>query len=192
MENPLHTRMIEVVNYDPKWPKRFAEEKSQLTKVIGNNALKIEHIGSTAVVGLAAKPIIDILIEVVNVECLDAKNDVFTALNYEVKGENGIKGRRYFQKGGNQRSHHIHVYQSGDDNLTRHRAFSNYLAAHVEVADQYSKIKRQSALNCNNDITRYINDKNSFIEVYEKLAVQWYLQIHKSHSKSGFLFRTTN
>ncbi len=64
MENILNTRVIEVVDYDSNWQKAFETEKILLTKAIGVNAIKVEHIGSTSVLGLAAKPVIDILVEV--------------------------------------------------------------------------------------------------------------------------------
>lgn len=123
MEINLSNRIIEVVGFDPNWKNIFETEKVILTKAIGNNTVKIDHIGSTSVIDLVAKPVIDILIEVSNLEKLDAVNKKMIALGYTVKGENGISGRRYFQKGGNQHSHYVHAFQSGDSHLHRHRAF---------------------------------------------------------------------
>ena len=143
----MNARLVEVVDYDPQWINSFNIEQSILFQIIGDNAKQIEHIGSTSVVGLSAKSVIDILIEVTSLKKPDKNNQKFISLNYEVKGENGIKGRRYFQKGGNQRSHHIHTFEVGDDNLMHHRAFRDYLTAHPEVANEYSQIKRQAVSN---------------------------------------------
>ena len=129
MEINLCNRAIEVVDHDPNWKNIFEIEKAALSKAIGNNAVKIDHIGSTSVIGLAAKPIVDILIEVSKLEKLDAADKNISALGYTIKGENGISGRRYFQKGGYQRSHHVHAFQSGDLHLHRHKAFKEYLIA---------------------------------------------------------------
>ena len=109
----MSSRKIEVVDYDTDWPHSFESEKLALEKALYDTAVKIEHIASSSIPNLAAKPIIDILIEIDKVERLDVKADIFCNLGYEVKGENGIPGRRYYQKGGNNRTHHIHAFQSG-------------------------------------------------------------------------------
>jgi GrpB-like predicted nucleotidyltransferase (UPF0157 family) len=173
MESNLSNRFIQVVDYDPNWNKTFEIEKALLTKAIANNAVKIEHIGSTSVIGLAAKPVIDILIEVVNLNQLDLSNDKIEALGYIIKGENGISGRRYFQKGGNQRSHHVHVYQTNDLHLHRHRAFKAYLIAHSSIAFQYGSLKKEAVSISDNNINVYMALKNNFIQKHEELALKW-------------------
>ena len=167
-------RKIEVVSYDPKWAISFKTEKEQLNSVIGNVAVKIEHIGSTAIPGLSAKPIIDILIEVSCLKALDEKSKTIETIGYKVKGENGIAGRRYFQKGGTTRTHHVHAFLSEDINLIRHRAFKEYLIAHPEVLKAYSDIKKQAALKCNHDSVLYMSLKHDFIQQHEQLALVWY------------------
>jgi GrpB-like predicted nucleotidyltransferase (UPF0157 family) len=167
-------RTIEVLDYNDNWPAMFEREKRELLSVIGDLAISIEHIGSTSVPGLAAKPIIDILIEVGCVNELDPKAAAFTRLGYEVKGENGIKGRRYYQKGGNQRSHHIHAFQSNSLDLFRHRAFKQYLIKHPALAEEYAAIKQTAARYCDHDNERYISLKNHFILEHEKRAIEWY------------------
>ncbi len=174
MELNLSNRNIEVVDYDPNWKNIFEIEKIVLAKAIGSNAVKIDHIGSTSVMGLAAKPIVDILIEVANLEELDAVDKNFIALGYAIMGENGISGRRYFQKGGIQPSFHVHVFQSNDSHLHRHRAFKAYLIAHSVIASEYGSIKKEAALNSGNDINVYMALKNDFIQQHEKLALEWF------------------
>jgi len=172
----MNQRMIKVVDYDPRWQGDFEIERGLLAKTIGDNAIAIEHIGSTAVEGLAAKPIIDILIEVKCLVDLDKLNSKIATLDYLVKGENGIEGRRYFQKGGVQHSHHVHVFQSGDYSLFRHRAFKEYLIAHPKILAEYGQIKKAAMLNCGNNIDNYMSLKNDFIQTHEKLAVKWFGQ----------------
>ena len=174
MEINLNNRVIEVVDYDPNWKNIFETEKVALAKAIGSNAVKIEHIGSTSVVGLSAKPVIDILIEVSNLEELDASDKQINALGYTIKGENGIAGRRYFQKGGNQRSHHVHAFQTSDSHLQRHRVFKKYLTAHPVIALEYGSIKKEAVSKSDNNINVYMALKNDFIQKHEKLALEWF------------------
>jgi len=170
----LSQRVIEVINYDASWKGLFEREKALLFDAIGSNALSIEHIGSTSVEGLVAKPIIDILIEVISLTELDASNKQIMKLAYIAKGENGIPARRYFQKGGNERTHHVHAFQTGNMHLMRHRAFKAYLIAHPEVSFEYGQIKKQAIKNCDNNINRYMALKNQFIQKHEKIAIDWF------------------
>ena len=170
----METRKIEVIEYDASWPEKFRVEKAALQATLGDIAIAIEHIGSTAVINLPAKPVIDILIEVQDIESLDNKTARFNDLNYDVKGEHGIAGRRFYSKGGNHRSHHIHAFETGSHGLFRHRAFRDYLVAHPEIAQDYGTIKKHAALHCRHDNDTYIALKNSFIVEHEKRATQWY------------------
>ena len=167
-------RKIEVVTYNPHWAELFTKERQLLAAQLSDVAVNIEHIGSTSVKGLSAKPIIDILIEVSSLEALDQRNKALESLGYKVKGENGIAGRRYFQKGGDDRTHHLHCFLSGDDNLDRHRAFKAYLIAHPAIALQYAEIKQQAATDCRNDSSIYMSLKNDFIQKHETLALEWF------------------
>ncbi|GLX76889.1 hypothetical protein tinsulaeT_02290 [Thalassotalea insulae] len=170
----MTNRKITVVDYQADWVNKFTDEKALLIQAIGNIALNIEHIGSTSVPGLAAKPIIDILVEVTDLNRLDTKSNEMVALGYNIKGENGISGRRYFQKGDNQRSHHLHAFNQNDPHLMRHRAFRDYLLAHSNVAQQYAKIKTQAAHQCQHDTNMYMALKNDFIQHHETKAINWY------------------
>ena len=180
IKGKISARIIEVVKYDPRWQSAFEIEKSALAKVLGNNAVTIDHIGSTAVNGLAAKPIIDILVSVASLNKLDASAQAIESLGYAlqgkdgIKGENGIAGRRFFQKGGYCLiSHHVHAFQAGDAHLHRHRAFRDYLIAHPLVAFEYGELKKAAAVNCYNNITVYMALKNEFIQKHERLALEW-------------------
>ena len=124
---------VKVVVPNPGWPNEYEQEKNRLVEVLGGVILEIHHIGSTSVKGLAAKPIIDIIIESDSLEKLDTASCHFEGLGYEVKGEFGMMGRRYYRKGGDHRTHQIHAFKVGDPNIHRHIAFRNYLAAHPGV-----------------------------------------------------------
>nr|WP_246722844.1 GrpB family protein [Aliikangiella sp. G2MR2-5] len=174
MISELKERVLEVVDYDDSWRIRFKDECELLKNVFGQNALNIEHIGSTAVSGLAAKPVIDILVEVESLEKLENCHAMLESHGYKIKGENGIEGRRYFQKGGNQRSHHVHAFKQGDEHLVRHRAFRDYLIEHPKVAEEYGDLKKRAAEKCNNDIYHYMELKSDYIQKHERIALAWY------------------
>jgi len=165
-------RKVEVVPYNPSWPVLFEKERKLLQDILGDIPVAIHHIGSTAVPGLAAKPIIDILMEVTSVNALDGFNDELSAVGYEARGEFGIPGRRYFKKGGDERTHHIHAFKSGDFNLTRHLAFRDYLRRHPDVASEYAALKMEIAAACNNDIYRYCEEKDAYVKRVEARAVE--------------------
>ncbi|QYJ88395.1 GrpB family protein [Shewanella halotolerans] len=171
------SRIFEVLDYQDHWPRVFEAEKALLQSVLGDGVITIEHIGSTSVPGLAAKPIIDILAEVERLDvldALDAKNSELAKLGYRARGEHGIAGRRYFQKGAAQRSHHLHVFQSGSTQLTCHRAFRDYLIAHPDKAREYAELKRIAALSCHHDSEAYMAAKAGFIQETLALALCWY------------------
>ena len=164
------SRIIEVVDYDPAWPEQFLQEKLKLSTVLESVAVSIMHIGSTSIAGMCAKPIIDILLEVSCLSGLDSLNDALADMGYKAKGENGIAGRRYFQKGGKQRSHHMHAFVTGDKRIRQHLLFRDFLIAHPERAAEYAAIKREAARLCQNDSAVYQKLKHNFITVHLELA----------------------
>ena len=164
-------RKLLVVDYDPAWPDLFRTESALLDHTFGGLAIGIHHIGSTAVPNLPAKPIIDILVEVTDLAALDALSDDMIAIGYTPEGEFGISGRRYFHKGGDERTHQIHAFASGDFNLKRHIAFRDYLRSKPTVARAYGELKKRNAITCNNDREKYCAGKNDFIKHYEAVAL---------------------
>lgn len=167
-------RKVEVRPYDPKWSSLFLEEASKLRKIFGDLLVDIHHFGSTAVQGLQAKPIIDIMPIVKDIQKVDQFNEKMESLGYVPKGENGIPGRRYFKKGGDERTHHVHVYQIGSNEITRHLVFRDYLRANPIVRDQYGELKAQLALQFPYDIDSYIEGKDKFATEIERQALEWY------------------
>lgn len=166
-------RTIEVVPYQKEWKELFETEHEKLKQIFGEEALNIYHIGSTSIEHIKAKPIIDILIEVHHINKVDAYNEQMEALGYEAKGEHGIVDRRFFQKGGNQRTHHVHVFQTGNPEIDRHLAFCDYLRAHPEEAEQYSDLKEQLAETYRHTPDDYTNAKTKFIRAIDEKAKLW-------------------
>lgn len=162
----MSKRIIEVVDYDPKWVELYELEATAIKEVLGNAAVNVHHIGSTAVKGLAAKPIIDILVEVTDLNSVDLLTSELVSLGYEAMGEFGIAERRFFQKGGNNRTHHIHVFKAGDENGKLHITFRDYLIAHPEIAIEYGELKKKVALECDNNPDRYSAGKNYFVKYH--------------------------
>ena len=137
--------------------------------------LSCYHIGSTAVPGLAAKPIIDLMVVVRDVTLVDALAGRFEALGYELLGELGIAGRRYLRKGGAERSHQIHIFNlKCEHHIVRHLALRDYLRAYPTVAETYAQLKRKLAAQYPYDIEGYCAGKDSLVKELERKALAWY------------------
>ena len=168
---------VEVVPHDPAWRGKFEDESKQVALAFGENLVAIHHIGSTAIPNIHAKPIIDMLVEVKDIAKVDKLCDAIAALGYEVMGEFGIPGRRYFRKHDTTgtRTHHIHTFAlSSSTEITRHLAFRDYMIAHSEDAHKYSELKRQLAKQYPDDINGYMDGKDGFIKDMQTKAVAWW------------------
>lgn len=164
-------RNIVIVEYDPAWPDRFAEEAEHIGRSIPAVLLRLEHIGSTSVPGLAAKPVIDMLAVVRSLEQLDAHNLALQALGYEAKGELGIAGRRFFAKGtDDNRTHHLHAFEAGHAEIADHLSFRDYLRGHREAACRYADLKRELAAAHRNDVESYVAGKGPLIRELLELS----------------------
>ena len=141
-------RTIEVVDYRPEWEKMFQEEEKKIRKILGKNCIAVYHIGSTSVKGLPAKPIIDIMPVVKDISLVDAHDPEFRALGCDCRGEFGIPGRRFYAKGGDHRTHHIHIFEkSSEADIKRHLAVRDYLSLWLSRCNQEKKGKAQSRRN---------------------------------------------
>ncbi|MDP1881010.1 MAG: GNAT family N-acetyltransferase [Parachlamydiaceae bacterium] len=154
---------IEVFPYNPQWPEMYASEAELLKQALSNNCIIIHHIGSTSVPGLSAKPIIDILLVVRNIQEVDDATKAMESLGYEVKGEYGIAFRRYFQKGKDVRTHNVHVYQENDPEISRYLKFRDWMRSHPDDAENYAKLKEGLAAKFPEDILQYCNGKDAFV-----------------------------
>lgn len=164
-------RTVVIVPYDDKWPEMFETESLLIKTLLGAVAVSVHHIGSTSVPGLSAKPIIDILVEVTDINELDAYNLAMVSAGYISRGENGIPGRRYFIKGGGQRSHQVHAFAIGDLQVLRHLIFRDYLRKNRDIAGEYAEIKHSAALLSQNDVHRYSALKADFIAHHLRLEL---------------------
>lgn len=176
-----HMRVINVIDYNPQLINIFNAEKILLQKVMASCCPEIHHVGSTSVPNLAAKPVIDILVEVDSLGELDRLDAEMIELSYWPKGEFGISGRRYYQKGGNNRSHQVHAFEKGSPEIIRHLAYRDYLIQYPAIAAEYEALKRKGAQLSNNRMAEYCEYKNDFIQHHERLAVEWWA-LQKSSS----------
>ena len=167
-------RQVIVTPYQSSWPDAFQQAKEQLEAVFGDRLLAVHHIGSTSVPGLSAKPILDILPVVDSLDGIGTFNAAMEAIGYEVKGEFGMPGRRYYRKGGDDRTHHIHLYAAGNPEIMRHVIFRDYLREHPQEVEAYSAIKEQLAQQYPEDISAYIAGKDSFVKAMEQRALVWW------------------
>ena len=163
---------ITVADYNPLWIKKYEEEAVLIKEILADNCIAIYHIGSTSVPGLAAKPIIDIMAAVRSLEKVDCAAEAFSKIGYEYLGEFGIEERRYLRKGGDERTHQIHIFQMNDwSNIGRHLAFRDYMRTHEKERAQYAKLKIELAQKFPYDIDGYCDGKESFVREIEKLAL---------------------
>ena len=167
---------VNVVAHNPAWKDAFEVEAAQLIRVLADLVVAVHHIGSTAIPGICAKPIIDILLEVEDIGRLDLETAKLEAAGYEAKGEFGIPGRRYFRKddGCGVRTHQVHAFQTGDGHVDRHLAFRDYMIAHPESARAYGALKQLLAREHPDDIDAYMDGKDSYIKEQERNALAWW------------------
>jgi GrpB-like predicted nucleotidyltransferase (UPF0157 family) len=170
-------RTVEVLPHDPEWQNAFAVESKSIAEALGETVVAIHHIGSTAIPGIYAKPIIDFLVEVSDLRKVDEQHMTMALLGYETMGEYGIPGRRFFRKNNSAgvRTHHIHTFMIGSAPVERHLAFRDYLLAHPETAQQYSHLKRELAKKYPQNIDRYMDGKDELIKAVDQKAAQWWL-----------------
>ena len=151
---------IRVVPYDPFWEVEYENESQKIKNILKDILVEVYHIGSTAVKGLAAKSIIDIMPVVTNISLVDKHNKEFVAIGYECMGEFGIEGRRYFRKGGDNRTHQIHIFeQSNHKDINRHIAVRDFLRTHPDIALEYGELKMERAYRFSEDIEGYCTGK---------------------------------
>ena len=154
---------FQIAPYDPMWPRGFAAEADRLAQACRALPLRIEHIGSTAVPGLSAKPIIDILIGVppraVRAPYVAAIRD----LGYEHLGAHGIPGRDYFRRG-SPRTHHVHLVSWSSTVWHDHLLFRDWLRQNESAALEYAVLKRELHAQFADDRSGYSESKSPFIK----------------------------
>ena len=164
-----------VVAYDATWQEKFSREANEVRRALGATAIRIHHIGSTSIVGMYAKPIIDMLLEVETLERLEASQEALVALGYQPMGEFGIPGRRHYRKcnAAGIREFHLHAYTLGSLHTERHLAFRDFVRLNEHLVAEYSELKRRLAVEHAHSIEEYQNGKEAFIRAVERKALQW-------------------
>jgi GrpB-like predicted nucleotidyltransferase (UPF0157 family)/predicted RNA-binding protein associated with RNAse of E/G family len=168
-EKTIMGHPVTIADYDPRWPLIYAKERSRILGAVGKTIVAIEHIGSTAVPGLGAKPIIDIIVALPRLS--DAQNCIepLKGIGYEYVPEYEalIPERRYFRKGPESipdKHFHLHMVERNGDFWKRHLMFRDYLRSHPDMAQQYSRLKKELAEKHASNREAYTEAKTSFIE----------------------------
>lgn len=169
MGRRLLRRSVRIVDYDSRWPVIYEKEKNRILRVVSSRVVAIEHVGSTAVHGLAAKPIVDIMAGVRRLsgaeECIGPLRSI--GYEYVPEYERELPDRRYFRKGPEavrNRHFHLHMVEQGGNFWKQHLLFRDYLRCHRGVARQYCRLKRELARKFASDREAYTEAKTAFIE----------------------------
>ena len=159
---PMNPVIIE--DYDAHWPELFESFRARMAVALGAIAAAIEHVGSTAVPGLPAKPIIDIDVLLRSPADLPQAITRLVCIGYEHRGDLGIIGREAFRCQQNNFPHHLYVCPPNSREFRRHIAFRDYLRSHPADARVYARLKRELAGRFINDREAYNEAKTTFVE----------------------------
>ena len=167
---------VHIVAYDPEWP-RLATEQAARLDTLRPPLLVVHHIGSTAVPGLAGKPVIDLMPVVSRIEAIDARRHELEAMGYRWHGEFGVPGRRFCTLSNEygERIVQLHIYETGSPDARRQLAFRNYLRAFPDVAEAYAEEKRRARDLFPYNSTDYAHEKGAFIRATEAKALAWFV-----------------
>jgi putative glutamine amidotransferase len=161
-----------IADADPLWPSSFDVEATRVRDALGGVATRVEHVGSTSVPGLAAKPIVDIQVSVSSMVPRDSYIEPLRSLGYRWTLDPWSDEHEYFSRDDNgARAYQIHVCPAGGRWERRHLAFRDWLRAHPDDAGAYEALKRRLASEHPNDIFRYVDSKTAFIRSIEARAL---------------------
>lgn len=174
----MKTKKVIVTKYDPQWKESFALLKKRVENTLGDIAIAIEHVGSTSVEGLSAKPIIDLDVVIEDDSALIQTIKLLSEIGYIYEGDKGIEDREAFDYTGNEPlpKHHLYVCPQNSKELARHIAFRDFLRKNSEAVAEYSRVKEEAARLYPNDIDGYMKYKSPCIE-------KFYKQIFKENEK---------
>lgn len=179
-ENPENTpgtvvaKKVEVVPYDPAWPTRFEELQLHLLSILSGQDVRVEHVGSTSVPGLAAKPILDIDVVLQNGTDFEQVKAALELNGYHHIGDLGISGREAFKYDDKPQlmSHHLYVLPENSEELKRHLTFRDWLRSHPEDREAYAQVKLAAAQKFPDDIGAYIDAKSDIIfDIYRRCGL---------------------
>jgi GrpB-like predicted nucleotidyltransferase (UPF0157 family) len=164
---------VEIVPYDAAWPGLFRQLATSLRSALGDRARRIDHIGSTAVPHLDAKPIIDVQISVADLEPVDDYRYALTDLGFVFRADNPDRTKRYFRESPGQRRTHIHVRRYGSLSEQLALVFRDYLRAHPTDARRYAEHKRELAARFVEDRAGYTDAKDPYVWEIMRVATRW-------------------
>lgn len=165
---------VAIVDYDSAWPALADAELRRVEEALGDVAVRAEHVGSTAVPGLAAKPIVDLLVSVDTLEPRHRYVQPLEQLGYLFAPAPESPGRHFFAKPPQRpRSHHLHVVEAGGKDEFRHLAVRDFLRIHPDEAARYAALKRRLVARHPHDRLAYIEGKDGHITALERRALAW-------------------
>lgn len=170
----MDVKDIFVESYQPKWKDDFKKNAIEIEETLSGLILRIEHVGSTSVNGLAAKPIIDIDIVIKDYSVFEEVVKRLSTIGYIYEGDLGIKDRHAFMYEGKThlQEHHIYVCPEYSNELHKHTAFRDYLRSHPKTVQEYGEIKMEAAELYPHDIEKYLKHKTPFIlGIYQELGI---------------------
>ena len=170
----MKTKKVVVLPYNTQWPKEFEKIKAEVYAALGQLAVSIEHVGSTSVQGLWAKPIIDIDVVIPDNKSMPQVIDRLERIGYQYEGNLGIEGREAFCYDSKPQLmlHHLYVCPLNSKELKRHLVFRDFLRTHSEDAEKYSQVKREGAELFPENIDAYILYKCRIIEeIYRRCGL---------------------
>ena len=158
----LQRGTVSLSSHREEWHQLFNEERSLILDAIDEHAIDIEHVGSTAICGIVAKPILDVMVGILTFEDGEKCVRPLEQLGYEYKGENGVPARHFFGKG-SPRTHHLHMVAADSDFWKHHLLFRDYLISNRQVAEEYNILKLDLAARFPRDREAYTNGKEAFV-----------------------------
>lgn len=166
---------VQLLPHNPQWARNAEKEGTLLSAAMGLCLLNVRHVGSTSIPSLHAKPILDLIPVVRNLEELDGRRQSIEALGYEWWGELGLSGRRYCTKSDPKTGHRrvqLHCYAEGSSEITRHLAFRDYLRTNPVIAKEYDQVKSRCQALHPDDSHAYGDCKNDWIKQIEAEALE--------------------
>ncbi|MCI0710377.1 MAG: GrpB family protein [Chloroflexi bacterium] len=154
---------LEIHTYDPEWPNLFQQTAESIRIALGDLALRIDHIGSTAIPGAAAKPIIDIQVSVVSFQPFEPIVSAMDSIGFIWRSDNPDLSKRYFRESPGKRRTHIHMRCTGSWSEQMALLFRDYMRCHAEDVQQYVELKQQLAEQFRHDRSAYTKGKSPFI-----------------------------
>lgn len=169
--------VVELEPYTPAWSEAATREIERLRPVFAENLVTIHHVGSTAIPGISAKPILDLMPTVHDISLVDDCRSALETLGYQWRGEYGLPGRRYctfIDAATGRRKIHLHCFQEGTSEVERHLAFRDYLITHPDLAQEYDLLKARCRELHPSDSHAYTACKSDWISKVEVEAIAFY------------------